>query len=49
MRIGFLSGAYSVHTVRWLRALLARGYEMHLITITRRSSMCQGSQFISSM
>ncbi|MBV6624173.1 MAG: glycosyltransferase [Rivularia sp. (in: Bacteria)] len=32
MKIAFLSGANSIHTVRWVNALAERGYEVHLIT-----------------
>lgn len=33
MRIAFLAGRSSIHTVRWVNAMAERGHEVHLITM----------------
>jgi len=35
MRICFLAGASSIHTVRWVNAMAERGHDVHLITMHR--------------
>ncbi|WLV24397.1 glycosyltransferase [Aciduricibacillus chroicocephali] len=32
-RICYLAGASTIHTVRWVNAMVAKGYEVHLITM----------------
>lgn len=35
MKICFLAGASSIHTVRWVNAMVERGHDVHLITMHR--------------
>lgn len=35
MKVCYLAGASSIHTIRWVNALAVRGHEVHLITMHR--------------
>ena len=41
MRIALLSSAPNVHTPAWLRYLLGRGHEVHLVSLEHGPPLCE--------